>query len=139
MPTLQLTRDSGFADLLRAYKVLIDGEDVGVIRNGQCREFEVSAGSHALEVRIDWCTTGEQQFTAHDSPEVFRVFSKLRGWRFLFSGGAMFNPNGWIGLERSDTNKTPSEQAVTTTTSRSVSMIFRDHNPNPVIDARPRW
>jgi len=30
-------------------------------------------------------------------------------------------------------------RAMTTPTSRSVSMIFRDYNPNPVIDARPRW
>jgi hypothetical protein len=30
-------------------------------------------------------------------------------------------------------------RVVTTTTSRSVSMIHRDYNPNPVIDARPHW
>jgi hypothetical protein len=30
-------------------------------------------------------------------------------------------------------------RVVTTTTSRSVSMIFLNHNPNLVIDARPRW
>ena len=109
MPTLQLSRDSGFTDLLRAYKVLIDGEEVGGIRNGQCKEFEVSVGSHTLEVQIDWCTTGPLQFTAYESQEIFRVFSKLRGWRFLLSGGALFNPNGWIGLERSNDTKTPSE------------------------------
>jgi hypothetical protein len=28
---------------------------------------------------------------------------------------------------------------MTTTTSRPVSMIFRNYNPNPVIDARRRW
>ena len=30
-------------------------------------------------------------------------------------------------------------RAVTTTTSRSVSMIFPDHNPYPVIDVHPYW
>jgi hypothetical protein len=28
---------------------------------------------------------------------------------------------------------------MTTTTSRPVSMIFRNYNPNPVIDVRRRW
>jgi hypothetical protein len=30
-------------------------------------------------------------------------------------------------------------RAMTTTTSRPVSMIFRNYNTNPVIDVRHRW
>jgi hypothetical protein len=43
-------------------------------------------------------------------------------------------------FERFDTNKEyRTSRVVTTPTSRSVSMIFHDHNINPVIDVRPRW
>lgn len=99
MPLLRLSRDRGFADMLRGYKVFLNDEIVGSIRAGRDMEFEIASGKHTLEVRIDWCTTGPLSFQAGDSPEEFRVFSKLRGWRFLFSGGAALDPDGWIGLE----------------------------------------
>jgi hypothetical protein len=35
--------------------------------------------------------------------------------------------------------KKPNKPRHATTTSRSVSMIFCNYNPNPVIDVRRRW
>ena len=35
--------------------------------------------------------------------------------------------------------KSTTSRAMTTPTSRPVSMIFRNYNPNPVIDVRSRW
>ena len=79
MPFLRLSRDRGFADALRAYKVFLNDEAIGAIRADQELEFEVPTGDHTLEVRIDWATTGPVTFKAGDVPEEFRVFSKLRG------------------------------------------------------------
>ena len=36
-------------------------------------------------------------------------------------------------------NKKQNKPHRATTTSRSISMISSDYNPNPAIDARPRW
>jgi hypothetical protein len=42
-------------DRARAYRVLIDGEEVGRVKQGQRLEFAVRAGLHTVELRIDWC------------------------------------------------------------------------------------
>jgi hypothetical protein len=38
----------------RAFKVLIDEEDVGRLKRGQSATFELSPGSHTVQVAIDW-------------------------------------------------------------------------------------
>ena len=44
----------------------------------------------------------------------------------------------WDGRKAEFTEER-TRRAMTTSTSRPVSMNLPDHNPNPVIDARPRW
>ena len=44
-----------------------------------------------------------------------------------------------IGWRRSSNKRSPTSRVVTTPTSRSVSMISRNYNPNPVINVRRRW
>jgi hypothetical protein len=39
---------------LRAYKVVVDGKTVGEIRNGETKEFPMSAGQHDVSLKIDW-------------------------------------------------------------------------------------
>jgi len=41
-------------DLLRSYRLEVDGELRGTVRRGQVLELEVPAGSHAVRARIDW-------------------------------------------------------------------------------------
>ena len=85
MSTLKLTRDSGYADRVRAYRVVLDEKKIGEIRNGENKEFLVSPGQHELSVRIDWGGSKTVQFTIGENETViFRVKSNLRGAR-LFS------------------------------------------------------
>ena len=41
-------------DTLRSYRVLVDGEMVGRLRNGETREYPLRPGRHTVQVRIDW-------------------------------------------------------------------------------------
>jgi hypothetical protein len=43
-----------WTDRLRAYKVRIDGEEVGEIYHGDERTFEVQSGRHEIQLAIDW-------------------------------------------------------------------------------------
>lgn len=53
---IQIARDSGFyTDRGRAYKVLVDGEEAGDVRQGETKSFTVEAGSHEVQMKIDWC------------------------------------------------------------------------------------
>jgi hypothetical protein len=103
MPTLIINRDSGYADSLRAYKLLLDGHEVGKIRGGESKSFTVSAGEHTIRAKIDWCSSPSESFVAADETVSFEVFSKLRGIRLLGAIFAIFNPNGYIGIRRLNT------------------------------------
>jgi hypothetical protein len=107
MPIFRLTRDAGYADSIRAYKVVLDGTAIGEIRNGESKEFSIPAGTHQLEARIDWCKSRFITFQADplDVPH-FVVKSNLRGPK-LFSALpqafiSLFVRDSWLSLSRTD-------------------------------------
>lgn len=53
---IELRRVAGkWADRRRAYRVIVDGGEVGRLGNGESASFEVAPGSHELHLKIDWC------------------------------------------------------------------------------------
>jgi hypothetical protein len=63
---LKIVRDSGYADRLRAYKVIVDGNISGEISNGETKEFPVSSGQHDLSLKIEWRGPRTIRFTIAD-------------------------------------------------------------------------
>ncbi|MBV2360076.1 hypothetical protein KUH32_09845 [Thalassococcus sp. CAU 1522] len=49
------SRAGGFADRIRAYRVLVDGSEAGHVSAGDTLCVPVSPGLHRIEARIDWC------------------------------------------------------------------------------------
>ena len=98
MALLRIVRDSGYADRLRAYMVVVDGETTGEIRNGETREFAVSGGQHDLALRIDWCGSKTIQFSVVEgNVATFDAKSNLRGPKLLAAlWHALFAWNSWI-------------------------------------------
>jgi len=43
-----------FRDRARAYRVLVDGVQVGQIRDGQTADFSIPAGHHEIRLKLDW-------------------------------------------------------------------------------------
>ena len=105
MPDLIIQRDSGYADSLRAYKLILNGNEIGAIRGGESKSFPVDPGRHTIQAKIDWCSSPPEEFVAEDEPIAFEVFSKLRGFKLLGSIFALFNPRGWIGMRRVDASR----------------------------------
>jgi hypothetical protein len=86
--TLVLKRDSGYADRIRQYRVLLDDQEIGQIGDGEEKRFDVPSGQHALAVKIDWCCTPSCSFSARDGDTViFECGSNLRG---AFLGAALY-------------------------------------------------
>ncbi len=54
---MKITRVNGFADKLRAYKIMVDGAEVGTIKDGETKQFTVADGRHTVQLKIDWCTS----------------------------------------------------------------------------------
>jgi hypothetical protein len=102
MTNLTVVRDSGYADRLRAYKIVLDGIAIGSIKNGETKTFPIAPGQHSLSLRIDWCGSKSVEFAAADGTSVvFEAKSNLRGpkivgalWRSIFAW------NSWLLLEQ---------------------------------------
>ena len=100
MAKIVLTRDHGYADRIRKYRVFIDDKNVGKIASGETMEYDVSAGKHTIQVKIDWCRTEKIAFIADHNQQRFHVSSNLRGWKILMASIYAFMPSKWIVLEK---------------------------------------
>jgi len=102
MAALTIVRDTGYADRLRRYKVIVDGTSIGEVGNGETRRFSVSPGLHRVSLKIDWCGSKAVSFNLDEGEGLtLQARSSLRGSRLL---GALwyvlFAPNSYILLER---------------------------------------
>lgn len=79
---IRLKRDSGFADRLRAYKVILDGEEVVKIKNGEHIELNAEPGQHELYLKIDWCESNRIEFELNEGVIEFECRSNMRGGKF---------------------------------------------------------
>lgn len=99
MPSVTLKRDSGFADGLRSYELLIDGAPHLTLRNGESATVELPVGTHSIEARLDWQRSAPVTFVLGDTDRTFNVRSTLRGWRLILALPAIFIPGAWISIK----------------------------------------
>jgi len=62
MAIIKIQRTNDYMNLMRDYRLLIDGQKIGSIGNAQTKEFEIPAGRHSLIAKIDWCSSQELSF-----------------------------------------------------------------------------
>jgi len=81
-----LARRSMLADKLQPYVVLVDGEEVAQIRDGEMRAVPVSPGSHVVQLKMDWCRSEPAEFSVSEGEGVrFECGSSLGGWRIILA------------------------------------------------------
>lgn len=62
MARIEIKREGGFKDAVRAYKIELDGKEVGKINKGEQIGLDIEAGKHRLRLKIDWCGSPEVDF-----------------------------------------------------------------------------
>lgn len=82
---ITITRESGYADKLRNYKIIIDGKVIGEIGDGQTKTFDVNKGSHTLSLGADWAKSNEITFDFSDKEVRFKCENALKGLRILIA------------------------------------------------------
>lgn len=82
---ITIKRDSGYADLFRAYKIILDGKAVAKIQNGQQLKLEAPRGKHQIYLKLDWCRSNVLEFELGEREMTFDCGSSLREWRLLLS------------------------------------------------------
>jgi len=80
MPRLVVTRPTAFRDRLRAYRIFVDGTNVGDVRAGGQVELEISPGRHRVEARVDWCSSTPLSVEASGEPIRLEVGSDWSSW-----------------------------------------------------------
>ena len=92
-----IKRVTGYADKFRAYKVLLDGIEIGDIRQGESKQFPVQEGKHTLQLKIDWCTSESITFDFLDKPIEFECGSNTAMKAAL---SAFFKTNNYMRFKR---------------------------------------
>ena len=60
--TLIVRRDKGYVDKARAYKILVDGQEVDRIKQNEEVAHPLVPGRHRLELKLDWVTSPPETF-----------------------------------------------------------------------------
>ena len=97
MPVIQLRRVEGrYHDMLRSYKVLIDGRTFGTIQRGETQSYAVADGVHKVQLRIDWCGSPVIDVQCNGMDAVLECGPASRwGLPLLFM---ILKPGKWIWL-----------------------------------------
>ncbi len=103
MPKLRIRREPRYADKIRSYSVILDGDQLGKIKEGQVVEFDVSTGLHQVWLTIDWARSNKLSLE-FDRDIDLACRSNVKA---LFAIVALFQPSSWIRLwqEECDVSK----------------------------------
>lgn len=100
MGAVAVRRDVGWADRLRAYRIVIDGVEVGQLRQGEELRHDLTDGPHTLSAEIDWCGGGPISIDGSAAEQCVVVRNALRGWRiWLVLVYVVFLPRRYLRLE----------------------------------------
>lgn len=62
MALLKISRSDEYANRFRNIRLYLDGIQLGVIKNGETKEFEIAHGNHFIKAKIDWCSSNTVSF-----------------------------------------------------------------------------
>ncbi|MBP2659368.1 MAG: hypothetical protein H6Q69_2400 [Firmicutes bacterium] len=54
VPTLEVFRESSFVGSLFSYRVFVDGVEVGKLKNGEKKRFQIAPGLHEIYIKQNW-------------------------------------------------------------------------------------
>ena len=85
-----ITRTSTFRDGKRRYWVVLDGERIGAVRQGESKDFDVDPGTHRVRLTIDWTGSPEIMFEVAPDTRIDFVCDPF--------GGSLLSRDGHVGL-----------------------------------------
>lgn len=91
-------RPGGYRDRARAYKVMLDGQQVAKIKAGQRHSQPIPPGAHRVKMKIDWTGSQVEEFTVE--PGATAEFHCEPNGFFLNLFWQIFTGSKWIRLQR---------------------------------------
>ncbi|MEC1403213.1 hypothetical protein [Bacillus subtilis] len=104
---IEMSRTSQYINKLRGYSVLIDGAEMGTIRDGGRLRIDLPPGEHVIQVKIAWCTSPTLRFTLAEGEVLkFRCGSPIRGWKLLLAlFSVLGRPENYLFIEQEEEKK----------------------------------
>ena len=100
-----IQRESGFADRIRKYKIILNEKEIGTLGNGETKEFDAPTSNNEIFLKIDWCRSNKLRFeSSRDSVNQFSGGSNMKGIKLLFSIVYLFIPHEWLWLRKDANN-----------------------------------
>jgi hypothetical protein len=96
---ITVARGGAYVDKARAYKVMLDGTEVGRVKDGKTESFSVPAGAHELNLKVDWATSPTMRFDVAPGEEV-RFACRPAGNPFTALLYSLFARKKYLKLER---------------------------------------
>lgn len=97
---LVIRRQPGSSSILRAFRVLVDGNQVGRLRQDGELAVDVEPGTHAVQIKVDWAGSKPLEVTAGPG-EVIRLVCETapftKGFASIFR-----QPSEYIKLRASE-------------------------------------
>jgi hypothetical protein len=79
-----LSRPSQWMNRIRGYKVLINGQQIGVIKNGATEEYTIEPGANTIECKLDWCASRTVPLTIQPGETVYmKVSSGMKLYYYM--------------------------------------------------------
>jgi len=67
MPKLTLYRKPALIGFIRSYKIIIDGTEMGSIKNNESKDFDLPAGMHTFQIKTGSIMTDSIEFEFTDN------------------------------------------------------------------------
>jgi len=95
--TIVVRREPGRRDLLRKYRVLVDGSPVGLIADGGVESFAVAPGDHSVQLKLDWTRSPPVEITVEEGREL-HLLGGPRGGSLTVLFDLLFRPRSYLRL-----------------------------------------
>jgi len=70
MTKIVIHREREVMNMLRNYKIIVDGKVIEELANGETREISVEKGIHKIKAKIDWCSSNTMKISSEDGDEL---------------------------------------------------------------------
>ena len=95
--TLILNRHSGKRDGWRAYRVMVDGNKVALLNEGETRELTLSPGDHEVWIKLDWTRSPKFKLNLAEASRTY-LQCRAGGGAWMEPIDASFRPTRYIEL-----------------------------------------
>ncbi|MDQ0230184.1 hypothetical protein [Metabacillus malikii] len=98
---INIQREASWSDKFRSYKVIVNEEEVGTIRQKETFQYPLKPGIHTLYLKIDWCRSEKFEFEIKEDETLNFQCGGLNGYQaFINLWYITFGRNKYLWMKQ---------------------------------------